>query len=50
MNDVVVDAQYREISRRHLIVETDGLEVIRLTDISSLGTSVPHEFLNTTLP
>ena len=41
-SDVVVDSEYRDESRKHLIVETEGAEVIRLMDISSLGTSVPH--------
>ena len=49
-SDVVVDTEYRDVSRKHLIVETEGLEVIRLTDISSLGTSIPHEFLDATAP
>lgn len=49
-SDVVVGAEYRDVSRKHLIVETEGPEVIRLTDISSLGTSIPHEYLDATAP
>lgn len=49
-SDVVVGAKYRDVSRKHLIVETEGPEVIRLTDISSLGTSIPHEYLDATAP
>ena len=49
-SDVVVDAEYRDVSRKHLIVETGGEEVIRLTDISSLGTSIPNEYLDATAP
>jgi hypothetical protein len=45
--DVVVDPGLREVSRKHLIVEVDGT-AIRLTDISSHGTSVPEEFLENT--
>lgn len=49
-SDVVVDAGYRDVSRKHLIVETEGSEMIRLTDISSLGTSVPNQYLDATAP
>ena len=49
-SDVVVDSEFRDVSRKHLIVETDEPEVIRLTDISSLGTSIPHEYLDATAP
>lgn len=45
--DIVVDPSLREVSRKHLIVEVEG-ELIRLTDISSHGTSVPEEFLENT--
>ena len=45
--DVVVDPSLREVSRKHLIVEVDG-ELVRLTDISSHGTSVPDEYLENT--
>jgi len=38
--DVVMDAGLRDVSRKHLIVESDGSNVIRLTDVSSHGTWV----------
>lgn len=47
-SDVVIDAEHRDISRKHLIVETEGSQMIRLTDISSLGTSIPREHLDST--
>ena len=47
-SDVVIDANYRAVSRRHLIIETEGTSMVRLTDISSLGTFVPPEFLDRT--
>ena len=47
-SEVVIDAHYRDVSRKHLIieVETDGLA--KLTDISSHGTSVPSSYLDNT--
>ena len=47
-NEVVVDSNYRKVSRKHLIVETQDLEAIHLTDVSSLGTFIPVDFLVTT--
>jgi hypothetical protein len=47
-SDIVIDPRYRDVSRKHLIVETDGDALVRLTDISSHGTSVPPEFLENT--
>lgn len=47
-SDVVVDSELRDISRRHLIVETDGRTQVRLTDISSHGTSIPPTYLDRT--
>ena len=38
--DIVLEASLRDISRKHLVIESDGTEVIRLTDISSHGTWV----------
>ena len=49
-SDVVVGAEYRDVSRKYFIVETEDPEVIRLTDISSLGTSIPYEYLDATAP
>ena len=42
-NDVVVDAGFRAISRRHLIVEPVGEHAAVLTDLSSHGTFVPPQ-------
>ena len=47
-SDVVVHSSYRAVSRRHLIIETEPNDTIRLTDISSLGTFVPAEYLDST--
>ena len=49
-SDIVVDQEYRDVSRKHLIVETSGDTSVRLTDISSLGTSAPPKFLEMTSP
>ncbi len=40
-SDVIIDANLRDVSRKHLIVESDGVGQIKLTDISSHGTSLP---------
>ena len=47
-SDIVIDSSARDVSRKHLIVETDGQRRVRLTDISSHGTSVPPQFLERT--
>jgi hypothetical protein len=47
-SDVIIDAGLRDVSRKHLIVESDGVGQIRLTDISSHGTSLPPRFLDHT--
>lgn len=36
--DIVIYGRYRSVSRKHLLVETEGPGVVRLTDTSSLGT------------
>jgi hypothetical protein len=43
--DTVVDAAFKDVSRKHLLIETQGEAALRLTDISSLGTAVPVERL-----
>lgn len=48
-SDVVVSSSLRDVSRKHLVVETDGESVVRLTDISSHGTSVPPIYLERTI-
>lgn len=47
-SDIVMNAKLRDVSRKHLIVESDGAGQIKLTDISSHGTSLPPEFLDHT--
>jgi hypothetical protein len=39
-NNVIVDAGYRDVSRKHLIIDIEGGQDIRLTDLSSHGTYV----------
>jgi hypothetical protein len=47
-NDIIMDANLRDVSRKHLIVESDGVRQIKLTDISSHGTSLPPRYLDHT--
>ena len=47
-SDIVMNANLRDVSRKHLIVESDGDRQIKLTDISSHGTSLPPEYLDHT--
>ena len=47
-SDVVINATLRDVSRKHLIVETDGGSRVKLTDISSHGTSLPPRYLDHT--
>ena len=47
-SDVIMDADLRDVSRKHLIVECDGVDQIKLTDISSHGTSLPPRSLDRT--
>ena len=47
-SDVIMDASLRDVSRKHLIVESDGERQIKLTDISSHGTSLPPRYLDHT--
>lgn len=47
-SDVVINAGLRDVSRKHLIVETDGTCRVKLTDISSHGTSLPPRYLDHT--
>ncbi len=46
--DVVIDHEFRDVSRRHLLVETDGRSHVCLTDISSHGSSIPPAHLDRT--
>ena len=47
-SDVIIDASLRDVSRKHLIVESDGAHQLKLTDISSHGTSLPPRYLDHT--
>lgn len=47
-SDIIMDANLRDVSRKHLIVESDGVRQIKLTDISSHGTSLPPRYLDHT--
>lgn len=47
-SDIVIDANFRDVSRKHLIVESDGVRQVKLTDISSHGTSLPPRYLDHT--
>jgi hypothetical protein len=46
--DVLVNSTYRDVSRRHLIIELDDVSRVRLTDISSHGTSLSPRLLDNT--
>lgn len=46
--DVQLNVAYREVSRKHLIVEVADPQIIRLTDISSHGTSLSPKLLENT--
>jgi hypothetical protein len=46
--DVLINSTYREISRKHLILEIDHDTTVRITDISSHGTSLNPRFLENT--
>jgi hypothetical protein len=40
-NDVRIDTAYRDVSRKHLIIDVESPRHVRLTDLSSHGTYVP---------
>lgn len=42
-NDLVTERDMGDISREHLIIDWEGGESVRLTDLSSLGTFVPPD-------
>lgn len=46
--DVQVNVAYREVSRKHLIIEVVDAHAVRLTDISSHGTSLSPKLLENT--
>ncbi len=47
-SDVVIDAHYRDVSRKHLMIEVEPGGITKLIDISSHGTSIPPDFLDNT--
>ena len=48
-SDVILDGVYGAISRKHLIVEIDQSGMVKLTDISTLGTFIPNGFVDSKL-
>jgi hypothetical protein len=46
--DVLINSSYREISRKHLMIEIADECIVRITDISSHGTSLNPRFLENT--
>ncbi len=46
--DVVMEGKMRDISRKHLVIESEGSDVVRVTDISSHGTWVHPRYLDST--
>ena len=47
--DLVVHDSFRAISRRHVVLETHATNLLRVTDISSLGTFLPRAYLDNRL-
>lgn len=45
-NDAVVNVAYRDVSRKHLVIDVCGDNSFRLTDLSAHGTFVPRRFLD----
>ncbi len=46
--DIVLEPKKRDISRKHLLIESEGTDVVRVTDISSHGTWVHPRYLEGT--
>jgi len=44
-SDIMLDPTLRDISRIHLIIETDNTNTLYLTDLSSHGTYIPAKYL-----
>lgn len=47
-SDIRIPTERRDISRKHLIVEFVDEQLVRLTDVSSLGTFIPPRYLDKT--
>ena len=45
-NHIVLNAGYRDVSRKHLVVEPVDADRVRLTDLSAHGTFVPSAYLS----
>jgi hypothetical protein len=45
-SELIVHDSFRAISRRHVVLETQASGLLRVTDISSLGTFVPRAYLD----
>lgn len=45
-NDVVLGGWYREVSRKHLVIDVSDLANLSLTDLSTHGTFVPSDLLD----
>ncbi len=43
--NITIDESYRDISRLHLVIETLSNDDVRITDLSSHGTSIPIDHL-----
>lgn len=44
-SDIMLDPSLRDISRMHLVIETDDANTLYLTDLSSHGTYIPDKYL-----
>ena len=44
-NEVVVDARFREVSRRHVVIAPLGTQLALVTDLSAHGSFVPADRL-----
>lgn len=47
-SDVILDVSYRDVSRKHLIVDVRGDGIIEFTDLSSHGTFLPRGYQEVT--
>ena len=45
-NDVVIDAAFSAVSRKHIIIEPLGEQAVLLTDISAHGSAIAAEYLH----
>jgi hypothetical protein len=45
-NDVVIGGWYRDVSRKHLVIDTSDIPTLNLTDLSTHGTFLPAALLD----